>query len=303
MIGCDCNAGLSNTGRPNCVPIFGITSSLIVVPLYANDGTRNGIDLSATLPSWSGLVNEADASKRWFPLPAFENVELPKADSLFEEANSGRQVYLRQGKRSFTGELWAEDSTPTFLGKLAKSRCVDFGIFIVDVNGNLIGSQEGGYMYPIAVDNPSWDPKFAFATDSTTQKIMLGFDFDRLFDESTMYMINEEEAGQDFTKLNGLVDVNLIGLVATSSSASFEAKLDYGTALNKILYKGAIQSSDWLIKNLTAGTSYAPDSVSESPDGSYVLDYSVSGDIVAGNSVEIEVAKLGYDGAGKVTAS
>ena len=99
MIGCDCNAGLSNTGRPNCVPIFGITSSLIIVPIYANDGTKNGIDLASALPTWSDLVNEDDASKRWFPLPAFENVELPKADSLFEEANSGRQVYLRQAKR------------------------------------------------------------------------------------------------------------------------------------------------------------------------------------------------------------
>ena len=132
MIGCDCNAGLSNTGRPNCVPLFGITSSLIIVPKMANDGTINGIDLSAPVPTWSSLVNEADKSKRWFPLPSFENVELAKADSLFEEANSGRMVYLRQGKRSFAGELWAEDSTPTFLGKLAKSRCVEFGVYIVD---------------------------------------------------------------------------------------------------------------------------------------------------------------------------
>lgn len=298
MIGCDCNAGLSNTGRPNCVPIFGITSSLIIVPLTANDGTRNGIDLSTALPSWSGLVNEADASKRWFPLPAFENVELPKADSLFEEANSGRQVYLRQGKRSFAGELWAEDSTPTFLGKLYKSRCVDFGIYIVDVHGNLIGSEEGGYLYPIPVDNPSFDPKFMFATDSTTQKIMLGFDFDRLFDESTMYMINVEEAGQDFTQLEGLIDVNLLNLAVTTTSASFDAKLDYGTAVNKILYKGVTSSSDWAIENITAGTTVPVTGVTESPDGSYVLAFATQ---TAGDELEVKVAKTGYEGSAKAT--
>ncbi len=299
MIGCDCNAGLSNTGRPNCVPIFGITSSLIIVPLYANDGTKNGIDLSASLPSWSGLVNEADASKRWFPLPAFENVELPKADSLFEEANSGRQVYLRQGKRSFSGELWAEDSTPTFLGKLRKSRCVEFGIYIVDVSGNLIGSQEGGYLYPIPVDNPSFDPKFMFATDSTTQKIMLGFDFDRLFDEATMYMINTEEAGQDFTQLDGLIDVNLLSLAVTATTASFTAKLDYGTAVNKILYKGADATADWLIDNITAGASgIVPSNVSENPDGTYALTFASQG---AGDELEVKVSKLGYSGSAKAT--
>lgn len=303
MIGCDCNAGLSNTGRPNCVPIFGITSSLIIVPKSATDGTLNGIDLSTTLPTWSSLVNESDASKRWFPLPAFENVELPKADSLFEEANSGRQVYLRQGKRSFTGELWSEDSTPTFLGKLAKSRCVDFGVYIVDVYGNLIGSQVDGYLYPISVDNPSWDPKFMFATDSTTQKIMLGFDFNRIFDESTMYMINPDEAGIDFTTLEGLVDVNLDDLAITSTGATFKARFDYGTAVNKIKYEGATLVSDWKVTNLTTASNWSPDSVVESPEGDYTLDWSTSGSASAGDNIKVEVDKLGFDGEGKAIAS
>jgi hypothetical protein len=298
MIGCDCNAGLSNTGRPNCVPIFGITSSLIVVPLTANDGTKNGIDLSASLPSWSSLVNEADASKRWFPLPAFENVELPKADSQFEEANSGRMVYLRQGKRSFSGELWAEDSTPTFLGKLAKSRCVDFGVYIVDVNGALIGSEVGSYLYPIPVDNPSWDPKFAFATDSTTQKIMLGFDFDRLFEESTMYMINGDEASQDFTQLEGLIDVNLIGMVLSAGTATFTAKLDYGTAIEKILYKGATSSSDWAIYNNTTSSAVSVSGVTADGAGGYQLAFASQ---TAGDELVVSVAKTGYDGEAKGT--
>lgn len=302
MIGCDCNAGLSNTGRPNCVPIFGITSSMIIVPLTANDGTKNGIDLSAPVPTWSDLVNEADASKRWFPLPAFENVELPKAESLFEEANSGRMVFLRQGKRSFAGELWAEDSTPTFLGKLEKSRCVDFGIYIVDVNGNLVGSQVDGYLYPIPVDNPSWDPKFMFATDSTSQKIMLNFDFDRLFEESTMYQINVDEAGLDFTTLEGLVDVNLLNLAVTTTGATFDASFDYGTAYNKIKYVGATLNSDWNVTNVTTSTSFTPDSVTESPDGSYTLDWTVSGSVSAGDLVKIEVAKNGFDGEGEANA-
>ena len=125
-LGCNCNAGLSNTGKPGCLPIQSVTSGLIMVPLNAADGTANFIDLTAALPTWSDLINEADASKRWFPLQGFENVELPKADTIFEEANSGRMVFIRQGKRSFAGELWGE--TPTFYGKLSNNRCVDFGI-------------------------------------------------------------------------------------------------------------------------------------------------------------------------------
>jgi hypothetical protein len=300
MTGCNCNVGLSNTGRPNCVPIFGITSSLILVPIFDNEGVKNGIDLSTTLPTWSSLVNQSDASKRWFPLPAFENVELPKADSQFEEANSGRMVFLRQGKRSFSGELWADDSTPTLLGKLQNSRCVDFGVYVVDVNGNLIGSEVGGYLYPIPVDNQSFDPKFAFATDSTTQKIMLGFDFDRLFDESTMYMISVEEAGIDFTTLEGLKDVNLISLASTTTVATFSAKLDYGTAVNKIKYVGADQLADWSITNVTDNDTFAPDSVTESPDGTYSLNFATN-PATSGDVIKVSVSKNGFSGSATVT--
>ncbi|QDP50832.1 MAG: hypothetical protein Unbinned2903contig1001_22 [Prokaryotic dsDNA virus sp.] len=301
MIGCDCNAGLSNTGRPNCVPIQSVVSSLIVVPLYANDGTQNGITLNS-LPTWNDLVNEADASKRWFPLPAFENVELPKADSQFEEANSGRMAYLRQGKRSFSGELWAEDSTPTFLGKLAASRCVDFGIFIVDVNGALIGSKSSDdlYLYPIPVDNASWDPKFMFATDSTVQKIMLGFDFDRLFQEQTMYMINADEA-IDFTTLKGLVDVTIFGQTAASTSAiDLKTKFDYGTAVNPLVFSGATSTSDWDLYNVSAGAAVPVLTVTESVSvpGQYALTFAAQ---TAADVIKISVARDGFIGDAEVT--
>ena len=235
-LGCNCDSGLSNSGQPNCVPIFSVTSGLIMVPLKANDGTLNGLDLSASVPVWSDLINEADSSKRWFPIGAFENVELPKADSQFEEANSGKMAFLRQGKRSFSGELWSEDSTPTLLGKLQLNRCVDFGVYIVDVNGNLIGSKSDGYLYPIPVDNPSFDPRFMFATDSTVQKLMVGFDVDRLFDESTMYMVTPEEAGINFNDLDGLVDVNLTEDSLSATTLVTTATFDYGTAYNPLKY-------------------------------------------------------------------
>lgn len=301
MIGCDCNAGLSNTGRPGCVSVFSIVSSLIVVPLKDKDGNKNGLDLSAPIPVWNDLINEADASKRWFPLPSFENVELPKADSLFEEANSGRMAFLRQGKRSFSGELWAEDSTPTFLGKLTKSRCVDFGVYIVDVNGNLIGSEVDGYLYPIPVDNPSWDPRFNFATDSTVQKIMLGFDFDRLFDDSTMYMVTPEEAGIDFTTLRGLIDVIFTNVVpATNVSVSFDAKFCYGTAYNKTPFVGAV-AADFVVTNLSTTLPIAIDSLTEGPNGTYVLVYAIGDQPTSTDVVKVEVNKDGFDGEFEIT--
>lgn len=300
MAGCNCNAGLGNTGRPGCVPIQSVTSKLIMVPLTANDGTLNGIDLSAPLPTWNSLVNEPDASKRWFPLPAFENVELPKAESQFEEANSGRMAFLREGKRSFSGELWGEDSTPTLLGKMKAGRCVGFGVYVVDVTGNLIGSKVGGYLYPIPVDNQSWNPTFMFATDSTVQKIMLTFDFDRLFDDSTMYMITATEAGIDFNTLAGLIDVNLaVASQSTGVSATLEATFDYGTALNPILLQGVTGLTDWDIYDVLAQTTSNPTGVSESPAGTYTLLFGFN----PGDDYTVSVVKDGFTGSITFTAA
>jgi hypothetical protein len=285
--------GLSNTGRPNCLPLQSVTSKLILVPIQDNAGAYNRIDLSAALPVWANLINDTDESQRWYPLPTFENVELPKADTVFEEANSGRMAYLRQGKRSFTGELWAYDSTPQFLGKLASGRCVEFGAYIIDINGNLVGSKVGNYLYPIPVDNQSWDPKFMFSTDTTVQKIMLAFDFDRYFDESTMWMITADEASQDFNELKGLLDVNLTNLTqVANTSVTVDATFDYGTALNPLKFKGAILADFNLYDNTNAAP-FTITGVSEPTDGTYV----VLASFVTGDSYTLRVVKAGFTGS------
>jgi len=296
-IGCNCDMGLSNTGRPNCLPLQSVTSKLILVPLQDNAGAYNYIDLTVALPNWTGLVNDPDESQRWYPLPAFENVEMPKADTVFEEANSGRMAYLRQGKRSFTGELWAYDATPQFLGKLSSGRCVEFGVYIVDINGSLVGSKVGDYLYPIPVDNQSWNPTMMFATDSTVQKIMLAFDFNRFFDESTMWMITADEA-IDFNTLKGLLDVNLINPVqVANTSIQVDATFDYGTALNPLKFKGAVLA-DFSIYDNTNAAVFPITAVSEPVDGQYVLLAS----FVTGDSYTLSVVKTGFTGSLTFTA-
>jgi len=291
--------GLSNTGLPSCLPIQSVTSSLIMVPLKSDTGVLNGIDLSASVPVWTDLTNEQDDSKRWFPLPSFENVELPKADSLFEEANSGRKAFLRQGVRSFSGELWADDSSPTLLSKLQNNRCVDFGIFMVDVAGNLIGSKKDGYLYPIPVDNPSFDPKLMFATDSTCSKIMIGFDWERTFDEGTLYMITPEESGINMNDLTGLMDVNFNDLTqVANTSITFDAELDYGTAYTPISVKGLV-TADWKVAD-ASGVSLAVTSFENIPlEGNYTL----TGSFVTGVTYVAEINKAGFVGKKTFVAS
>ena len=293
-LGCKCDSGLSNTGRPNCVTLQSVTSKMVMIPLKDSTGAKNYLDLTATLNEayFTALTNEADATKRWFPLPQFENVELAKADSTFEEAPSGRKVFIEQGKRSFAGELWSE--TPQFLSKIQNNRCVDFGVFIIDVNGNLVGSKVGDKLYPIPVDNESFEAKLMFATDSAIQKIMIGFDFYRLFDEGTLWLVTAEEAGLDFNNLEGLLDVNIAFGTPTTTGVVATLTLDYGTAVAPLKVKG-LTASDFLLYNVTQAGAVTK-TVIETADGVYAFTYTA----INGSTdvIKLSLAKDGYVGEG-----
>ena len=292
-LGCKCDSGLSNTGRPSCVTIQSVTSKLILVPLQDSTGAKNSLDLTTTFDTsvFSALINQVDASKRWFPLPQFENVELAKADSTFEEAPSGRKVFIKQGKRSFAGQLWSE--TPQLLGKIHDNRCVDFGVYIVDVNGNLVGSKIGTKLYPIPVDNESFEAKMMFATDSAVQKIMVGFDFYRLFDESTMWLLTPSDTTDsfDFNSLEGLLDVVLTKVSATTTTLVLKAELNYGTAKNPIKVLGLI-APNFTLKNRNTNSTVTITSSTYSND-EYTLNFSAQ---TLGHFVIATVTKTGYTG-------
>ena len=293
-LGCKCDSGLSNTGRPNCVTLQSVTSKMVMVPLKDSTGAKNYLDLTATLNEafFTALTNETDATKRWFPLPQFENVELAKADSTFEEAPSGRKVFIKQGKRSFAGELWSE--TPQFLAKIQNNRCVDFGVYIIDVNGNLVGSKEGTKLYPIPVDNESFEGKLMFATDSAIQKIMIGFDFYRLFDEGSLWVVTPEEAGLDFNNLEGLLDVNIAFGTPTTTGVVATLTLDYGTAVSPLKVKGLV-ASDFLLYNVTQAGAVTK-TVTETADGVYAFVYTA----ITGSTdkIKLSLVKDGYVGDG-----
>ena len=140
------------------------------------------------------------------------------------------------------------------MSKLESNRCSDFGFYIVDVNGSLVGSKVGNDLYPIPVDNESFEAKLMFATDSSIQKIMLSFDWYRLFDESTLWLITQTGANFDFNNVDGLLDVNLAKVSSTTTSLVVTAKLDYGSGANQIAVKGLVLANFSLIKTADGST-------------------------------------------------
>lgn len=291
---CKCDVGLGNTGLPNCQPIASVAKKLIVVPTYSDAGAKNGILLTDTLNQayWDAAVNNADASQRWFPLPTMENITHERGDSITEEAASGKLAFIREGVKSFFGEMWKQ--SPAFLGKLKEARCTDVSVFIIDNDGNIIGScpTDDGYLYPIQVDKDSWDARTVEATDSTVQKVSLGFNWSDDEQDEDIRMVTSDEYTGNVIGMKGLLDiVGKDGAAdATSDTLTISLETIYGSKANPVKIKG-LAIGDFTF--LAGGASVTPISMVET-NGTYVFTFS-DGDLVATQSAYVTVVKNGYD--------
>jgi len=217
---CSCDVSLQNTGSPSCAPVMGVAANFILVPLIANDGTFNKIDPSATLNDayFTALINEADDSKRWYPTGKLKNVTTDRADPILETFEDGSSVFIRDGIRNFTAMIIKGSF------ELAKqfnaNRCSTFGIFIVDLDGNILGTTKTGsdYLYPIAVDAATFYAKPVFTTDTTIQKIMLQGQWDVLQKDDDLRMISASSiTAANIVNLKGLMNVYTT-IVSTSTT-------------------------------------------------------------------------------------
>jgi len=290
---CKCNVGLGNTGTVNCEPIATVAKKLIVVPTYNDAGVKNSITIGDTLDEayLTGKINAVDASERWFPLPVMENVTQERADSITETSGSGKIAFIREGARSFFGEMWK--MSPTFLGKLKEARCTDISVFVVDADGNVIGAcpSADGLLYPIAVDKDSWDVKMGSATDSTVQKVTLGFNWSDNEKDEYISMITEDDYSFDILNSKGLLDVTSVN--SNEAVAGFTVNLNtaYGSKASPIKVKGLIVTDFTLAELTPTPGAIVITSVVESADGVYdfVIPTATSGDVL-----ELTPSKDGY---------
>lgn len=290
---CKCNVGLGNTGTPNCQPIATVAKKLIVVPTYDSTGAKQGILLTDTLDEayLTAKINAANAADRWFPLPVMENITHERADSIVETAASGKLALIREGVKSFSGEIWKQ--SPALLGKIKEARCTDISVFIVDNDENVIGScpSDDGYLYPIQVDKDSWDARTIEATDTTVQKISLAFNWSDDEKDEDIRMITEDDYSFDALGAKGLLDVNAV--YSSISTTGFTATLStiFGSKAALVKVKGLV-AGDFALYNVTDDLAVTITSVTESADGVYdfVIPAQTSADVL-----RLTPTKNGFD--------
>lgn len=288
---CTCNGAIANTGFLANAQKFGTPYGLFMVPLVANDGTRNKLDVST--PSTLGtqllaMINNVDPSKRVYPLMGLENFVIEQATSEKVTGNNGSRFVTRAGITTLKAELW--NTSQEYYAKV-KDNCVEFGTYLVDTCGNIQGELIGDDFFPREVNHSSLDTIFQYASSADVNKIMIEFDFDVTATNDLQAFITADEFGANIPlKLKGLLNVNFEVTVTDETNLVVVATSDFGGITKRTPIRGLI-GSNFSIRNTTTNASVTIDTVTERPTTPGTYDIVLDSAQTTGNTGTITAFK------------
>lgn len=305
VAGCSCTGKLGNTGIPSIKP-FGLTSGIVMVPIRADDGTRNGLDItSLTLgQDWLDLLNNTDPSKRGYPYLDLKNVIHEETDPNFEEDDKGERFKTRDGIKRITYEKW--EVNEQFFAKTSAA-CVEFGIYEIDVCGNIKGQLDGDNLFPRPANKGSFDAKFINATADLGSKVMFTTDYKFITNDGNQWMLLQSDFISVVDPLEGLgmVDVQFTTITVDSTTQiTVQTNFQYGPANALIPWTGA-GPTDFSLLNITTPAVIAVGTAVESltVPGEYAITFLLQtpADVVELDAFRASTGSLinGYEGIEK----
>ena len=292
---CSCETVMGNTGLPSCYKALTLASGIFMTPTYANDGTKNVITTSVAVNDAfiTAKINNADQSKRWFPLQKLNAVASERAEPTFDTRSDGGQAFVKQGIRNFSFEVW--EGGARFKKQLDKGRCREFSFFIIN-DGRVIGldlTDEQLELAPIRIAKDSLVVNYLFATDTTVEKVGVSFQFDQRENDGNLSYV-EVADDADLTGYRGLFDIYSTIVSNTLTTITIKLFNKYGAANNKSGLTGLI-AGDFALMDITSSpTAITVSSCDESSvvEGQYVLTFTAQ---TESDVVRITPTKAGYD--------
>jgi hypothetical protein len=251
------------------------TARLGFMHKFDSAGNRNFIDFSGN-PTidrafWDAYLTNADASKRLYLTSKLENVTHPVNERTTEEFDSGRIVETRPEYLGFQGHAIDEDAVSELKAQYNKNKCADLVFFHITNDGAFIGDAktfaDDQLLYGIPVQEGSFHVGRTLATDSETSKLVIGFNYDRFFDDANMNGISES------LMTDGILDIPAVTLV--KGVATNPAVTGFTLELATIFLNGYSNSPitgltpSQIIVTEVGGATVSISSADENPDGTY----------------------------------
>ena len=294
-----CSLTVANTGF-GCTPIMEVVEKFIEVSYFKADGTINEIDLTDTfnLAYFTALVNDADETLRWYPLPFVKNMVDERADSDFESFDDKTRIERQVGIRSVKTIITtlgnnAGAVSPQMVGKINDKKCKVSGLFGITKSKQLVGEMiNDGFLAPIRIDNGSLMAILVkTGSGAITQKINLGFDWHIDVQDERLRTLEADEMTTDISLLNGLLDVTSTYSAIGQTSFKATLKTIFGTVVNPLLVEGLV-AGDMALYNVTDSANVTITTAVEAPDGTYTISYATQS---VADVLRLTITKDGYD--------
>jgi len=277
-----------------------VVEKFIEVSFFKADGTINEIDLSDTfnLAYFTALVNNADETLRWYPLPFVKNMIDERADSDFESFDDKTRIERQVGIRSVKTIITtlgnnAGAVSPQMVGKINDKKCKVSGLFGITKSKQLVGEMiNDGFLAPIRIDNGSLMAILVkTGSGAITQKINLGFDWHIDVQDERLRTLEADEMTTDISLLNGLLDVTSVYSAIGQTSFKATLKTIFGTFVNPLLVEGLV-AGDMALYNVTDSANVTITSAVEAPDGTYTISYASQ---TVADVLRLTITKDGFD--------
>lgn len=289
----------NNFGQAKCRALFSEGYKVIPVPYLTAAGRINGLDLTAN-PAlnqafFEGKVTESQVTA-WRPTGPILDFKSERADPVTQDFNNGlNKIRVSDGLR--TVMFGFGEDAPITKKKIESMNKDQWGFFLIDKKGNLIGSRRQGTPYkildPIAIALGSITDKFVFPSDTEIQMNMVGFTVDQAFDDADIAMIEATSMTYDLRLLQGLIDADLIrntNISVTATGFAIVADTLQGSVNVPILIEGLVVG-DFVDTNQTTGATITITSVTETAPGYYTF---VVPSMTTGVLYKIECTTTGF---------
>jgi hypothetical protein len=255
LAGCGCSDNIQNTGN-STQKLFKLTTGKYWTPAINSDGERNGLDLtlspSALKDALIARINEADPTKRFYPILGITNVLPEETDATYATSDTNERTKLFDGIKTVNFQY--RDASNQYFAKL-QNVCVDFTEFSIDACGSILGQKEGTTLYGRPVNQASYDAKFMELTTAETSIIAIQYDYVRQSSDANQWMITSTELdGFDANTFSGLVGGAVAVGTITSTSIIVDVTKDFGTAVTRQPLLG-LQPADIVLTNTTTPAS------------------------------------------------
>ena len=303
-----CNLTLNNTGVERCPSIMDAMTGIFAVQTIADDGTPNVVDLAAFQANPAtyvlGKVNQADGSKRWYPIQDIKNITDERAEATFQTFDDDTQIRIKEGIRSFSGEK--PKVSAEWIRRVKGFLCApQWSVFIITKSNQLVGTRVSGNtteMFPIGIQRNTFniDLRKTSQANNTTQAAIITWQYDLNERDENLVLIPADVVGT--TKLasyNGLLDVlvSYSAITTTGFTATLSVK---GSNIVANIPVTGLQLADFALFNITDSLAVTIASLTESSDGVYVFTFAAQSNA---DVLRLTPTKNGYDFSGVVAST